>query len=215
MLKFLCILILNFSFLTTVQAGGFFVGNDGGLAVRCSGEMEMKSYDYMIGRMLYGKKLRVPRLPLDQSLKRISRLLGQKAPQLHDSFQEFVELLGNTDYSKRYVWKKSYYELTQTNRDHFSLPSTCRSSYGAVEISQAIVRKAKSSGQVVFEYDDDVVLMIGRTSLQMSFLIVHEWLWSLTRNPETNIRINYFLHSILVEQMSSQEVALKFKEFAL
>ncbi|MES3037838.1 MAG: hypothetical protein V4736_08025, partial [Bdellovibrionota bacterium] len=41
--------------------------------------------------------------------------------------------------------------------------------------------------------------------LQMSFLIVHEWLWKFTSNPDSNRRLNYLLHSSVLEKWSTTE----------
>jgi len=63
---------------------------------------------------------------------------------------------------------------------------------------------------VIFEFDPDVVSHIG--AFQLSYLVVHEWLWNLVGTAQQNRELNYYIHSKLFDTESAASVQTYFKK---
>lgn len=157
-----------------------------------------------------------PLVPVESwqsSRSRIESLLRDKAPALRASFARFSDLvLNSSDYRAPYVWEESKFGLVDLKDEQLvaRLPENCRSGEHA-SVIQAIIRQNPSfSGTAptsfIFRYDPKILLDLQATSpLQFSFLMVHEWLWDLSKNVDRNRRINRFLHSRRATELSAQE----------
>lgn len=214
------ILILLTSFLTFSAAnagGGAVIVGNAGNAIKCSGADSFQSLDYILTQGMLGKDVQTVRVQnLNQSLQRIAKLIAIKIPNLSNSFKEFIELslIKNTDDSKTYVWqerKDDDFEIV--DNESFDIPFSCRKTSGSTELAQAITRKVISKNdhfkQVILKYNERVILDLESLyPINMSFLLVHEWLWNITKNPNNNRKLNYFLHSTLFDKMSADETSL-------
>lgn len=204
-------LIFSSIFLMSFQfsfAGGLDVGN-GGNVVQCAAKSKYLSLDYLLTKDSHEKYVKVvPAKNLNQSFQRILNLILQKLPKLHESFREFVEMVDNRDESKKYVWEVATYDLEMIQELDVQLPLMCRSNRGNTDILQAIIRKKpNSTGQIIFEYDEKILLKLKKEDpLQLSFLLVHEWLWNFVNEIEQLRKINYFLHSSLFEELPAPVV---------
>lgn len=185
--------------------GGVVVGN-GGHVVRCSGEIDYLSVDYVLGKKWFPNVKPVPARTLSASLNRIASLLEVRNPALAKSYREFVSLFMNGDDSKPYVWKTPLSHTTPGDDEFDYLPISCRNSRGSIDVRQAILRTATfgpfGDPQVVLEFDPVVLVLLQSYGgpIQLSFVITHEWLWSITDDPKENRRLNYYMHSPLFER---------------
>lgn len=197
-----------------VWGGGVRVGN-GGNIVRCVGETSFKSVEYVLTKDLYGKNIfPTPIKSLNDSFNRIAGLMAKKAPQFANSFRTFVNEYRNTDESKTYIWKPGYIDTLK--EETIYLPFWCQNSQGATEIVQAIIRTRHKDSRgktvVYFDYDPrDLDSLEGTSALQLSFLIVHEWIWNLTNDPQKNRRLDYFLHSSYFDSMAPGQVSAELR----
>lgn len=213
MLKILFVIVSSLSIGLT-HAGGVLVGN-GGTVVLCSGARKLQSLDYLLSKNILGKNVTLANIStLQESVERISELLEIKAPELSKSFQVFSKQIKNTNESKNYVWRIPKNGLEVIRDELIQLPLSCRNNYGVTEVYQAVVRK-KANEKIIFEYDPELYSALEASPLQLSFLLVHEWLWDISDNVKTNRKINYFIHSTLLNQMSAEEVILQLKEFGV
>ena len=215
MLKILPLLIIFFVPKVFPHDGGVAVGN-GGDVVMCQGETSYVSLDYLLAREEFGYDVKLVKTKgLEASLNRIYSMLVQKLPSLAPSFKEYRTQILNTDPSKRYLWKARNWIDDVDDEDAKRLPWHCHNWNGSMHGRQIIVRKALPSGQVVFEYDRSLYNEMKNSSRQLSFILVHEWLWNHTSRASHNRRVNYFLHANFMEQLSSQEVQERVLDYGL
>jgi len=205
------ILIMSLFLISTSLAygGGVRVGN-GGNIVRCQGETSFKSLEYVLTKDLYGRNVKPVKVAsLNESLDRILKLISTKLPQYKKSFQNYLTYFMNSQDDQPYVWHAG---IIQTlDGDTVVLPYSCQNSLGTVDIVQAVVRtvekKSNAEISIHFFYDGDQLFQLSHEApLQMSFLVVHEWIWDLTSDPQKNRRFDYLLHSTYADQLTTQQL---------
>lgn len=148
------------------------------------------------------------------SSDRLLKILTEKVPTLSASFRDFSRLLYNKDFSKPRVWEPAPFGLVKLDDQRIAsvLPSNCRAANGEFQIMQAVIRlfedfAGTNRGHYVYKYFPEVLKRLEEQSpLQLSFLLVHEWLWDVSHNVDRNRRVNRFLHSREIETMSADQV---------
>lgn len=211
------IFLMLFSFSTNAVAGHEV--NNGGQVLICHSSYTTLSLDYVIAKksLVFTTKL-VPASSAAASLLRISELIKHKLPELSNSFAEFVAHVKNdSDPKAPYYWVKATSRLEEINDQNVDyIPAACPGGERA-ELRQAIRRSRNEANlqknQTVFHFDDNVMTSISR--MQLSFLLVHEWLWDISSNVVQNRNINYFLHSELFDQVSGAEAVNKMRSYGV
>jgi hypothetical protein len=108
----------------------------------------------------------------------------------------------------RRPWRAQY----EVNFQSRNLPPNCR----FADITQVAAKWVAYDLSEVFLYVPELVTRLERTGpLQVSHLIVHEWLRSYTNNAETIRRSSRLLHSEAVRQLSQAELRLMLRNFGL
>jgi hypothetical protein len=161
---------------------------------------------------------------LDASLDRISRLLLEKVPTLHESFRKFrASLFNASNPSFPYLWIPVADGLVNVHDEDLNaaerVPDNCRDG-DLIPLAQAVIRQdpaVTGAGSVVIhKYMANALKKLAAESpLQASFLLVHEWLWNLSDNVHRNRMIDRFLHSAALEAMSAEETQAFLKELGL
>jgi hypothetical protein len=150
---------------------------------------------------------------LDDSLARMEAGLKAKLPELVPSFLDFKSgLFNETNPRHARFWEKAPFGLIDLKDENLvtRLPENCRDGE-KVSIVQAVVRQPPNiSGRpldkFVYKYVPEVVDRLRSTQpIQLSFLILHEWLWDFSSNVERNRRLDYWLHSAHLENWSREE----------
>lgn len=208
----ICLLSASFT-----SAGTADVGNGGDVVV-CWGRYFDKflSLDYVLGKDLFFKLQIVETKSATKNLERIAKLLTTKVPALDKSFQEFLAQLKNQNSSLKYVWRPTYEDLTDIEDEEFDrFPmGTCAdiNFQRGGELRQAIVRRAVldpeyNKTKIVFLYNQSIYAELEkRHPLQLSFLLIHEWLWNFSTDVKINREVNYFLHSSALEEKKADQV---------
>src|SRR6185312_587258 len=135
----------------------------------------------------------------DDSYRRLSRLLAAADPDLSQSFEAFVSGLDNfSDWTQPKIWREASFGLVQINDQAIirKLPTNCYTAAGdgSIQIIQTVVQLQRPD-QIEYDYDPAVYNEFKQYApLQFSFLMVHEWLWELTSDPEVIRNVDYFLH---------------------
>ncbi|MBC7467645.1 MAG: hypothetical protein H7256_16760 [Bdellovibrio sp.] len=210
------LLAMTLLFSTSLWAGPRVTGN-GGDVIRCFDSEKLFSLDYILTVGLLGKDIAPVKVNnLNLSLARISNLIKNKLPELSPSFEKFIyDYKNQQDFSKKYIWiqtKEGLDEISDENFVQDPVPTTCRRYLnGTVAISQAVVRTELKNGKVYFEYDASLLNRLSK--LQLSFVLVHEWLWDLSSSASNNRKINFFLHSNLIDQVSASEASAQLAQF--
>lgn len=218
MKAFSALIILISSLSMAPAHAGFVVGN-GGDAIVCKKAPDNSlngtyALDYVITLTdKLGTEGLSPVSSWKDSSERLLRVLTEKVPTLVPYFKEFTETVFNRDYSKTKVWEPSPFGLRDLDDESITslIPQNCKTE-SKTQLIQAVIREFQNysgtqRGHIVYKYDPEVVQSLDQKSpLQLSFLMVHEWLWDLSQNVNRNRRINRFLHSQEIETMSSEDV---------
>lgn len=206
-------------------AGISDVGN-GGDIVACFdyAKEELYSLDYVLtkGRFTNDKVIKVS--ATFQSLERIENLIKAKVPSLLSSYSEFVDLIWNTNSGYNQIWIEGESPLNDIDDEKIHRVPTeiCKPNmYSASkgELRQAIIRSKKivnGTPKITYVYDKQILEYLNRKApTQLSFLLVHEWLWSLNQQVDENRNINFFLHSDQFEKLSASEVKTRLSDLGL
>ncbi len=159
---------------------------------------------------------------LDESIQRIKKLLQEKVPELSDSFDEFMKLVRNEDISLPRFWEEAPFGLVDIKDENIInfVPMNCRQN-GDVKIVQTIIRlNPMNTGlekyKLVYKYVPSIFQRLyTQAPLQLSFLLVHEWLWDLSHHVEKNRRLNRFIHSKEFESLSREQLRARLTTLGL
>lgn len=224
----LTFILAGISFFSAEMASARFVVGNGGDAIFCqkSADNKLDGYyalDYVVTlASKTGDDGLTNVASWDKSSERIYNLLLVKAPTMAPYFKEFRETVFNKDYSKTKVWEPTPFGLMDLDDQNITslIPENCKKD-GKVQITQAVIRQFENysgteRGHTIYKYDPDIVSSLDKKSpLQLSFLMVHEWLWDLSQNVDRNRRINRFLHSKEIESMPPEVVVNNLKGMGL
>lgn len=200
--------------------GGIAVGN-GGSVVRCSGKQEFFFIDTVIYKNIYQKDLTLAEVKtLKKSLLRIEKIIAAKIPSLLESFQEFKMSLQPGLPVGLYKWQPLNNEPPELPIENLTggLRWPCANSMGSITILQAISRIQKttdSETKITFMYERNLFSTFQISKKELSLLLVHEWIWGLTTDATLNARLNYFLHSTLIDSLSKRQVQEQLARFGL
>jgi hypothetical protein len=212
----LCFALIVFSIAPTPAHAGFEIGN-GGDAVFCKPGGPFPAGVYALDYIASSAAARPDDLARVDSLAastlRIETLLREKVPSLASDFAIFSKnFLNTTDYALPQVWEPVAFALVDLN-DALgvgTLPPNCGEGDGQ-KLRQAVIRTRKTTsssvaGQRIFKFVPSVIRDLESTSpVQLSFLLVHEWLWDYSHGVENNRRVAAFLHSSAFEKVTPEE----------
>jgi hypothetical protein len=203
--KLASFVLLILSLNTFAGGGGSDVGSGGDL-VKCVPSAANNLFGlYSLDFLIFANQTSVKPTPVQswqESIFNIRRAMADKTPELLVFFDEYIGDILNADQSRRHVWEPTDYTLKEINDEDLPLsiqiPVNCRDN-GKLQLVQAVIRQNPTftgSKLVVFKYMPKIFeKMASESPLQLSFLLVHEFLWSITDNVDRNRRINWFLHS--------------------
>ncbi|MCB0411990.1 MAG: hypothetical protein KDD22_05655, partial [Bdellovibrionales bacterium] len=217
-----------FSFFLSLQVygGGLIIGSGGDL-VQCKPGAQnqlfgLYSLDYLVFQSSTGPQ------PLEvssweQSLFMIRTEIARKIPQILSDFDSFSQDVFNRELNRPHIWEPTDFDLVEIKDEDLpiavKLPANCRGSSGEVQLIQAVIRQNRefSGGEpIVYKYMPEAFEKVkNQNPLQLSFLLVHEWLWSLSDNVDRNRRINWYLHSQEFREDSPERVQEKLRSLGL
>jgi hypothetical protein len=191
------------------------VGNGGDVVYCSESSTENRfsgyySYDFLATYNLSNANSDVVQVgSLEASLARVSQVLGRILPERQVEFDEFVRNRNNfSDRKAPRIWLSRPGELIDVqNLPHVrSLPANCRQVY------QAVIRYELGE-QIAYEVNPKMLASLEPHPLQMSFLLVHEFLWEIyPRLPDDGMaaqnrfELTRFLHSQAALEWSPTEV---------
>jgi hypothetical protein len=158
---------------------------------------------------------------LNESLSRLNAIMKEKLPELHPSFEIFMRNFLNRDMKKTHLWQPAQFGLIDVKDENMiaQLPPMCRVSANKASLIQAVLRQTpaytRMPSHIVFSFDKNVLKqMDDELPLQLSFLLVHEWLWEYSQHVVTNRMVNRLLHSRDFEKMSRDQILNFFKQIS-
>jgi hypothetical protein len=213
-----------FPLLISLQAaatGGSTVGN-GGDFVQCLDSQNepkyiYKSLDYLLTLDDNGDSDLIESKSLNGTLTEVQKVIDRNFPELTFSFREFLRTLWNSDVQESRIWEPAAFGVLPIGDEEIGsghlIPLSCRQKSGetySVNLVQAIVRLRErfnpDQPKRVYAYMSDLIKSVQKSDpVQVSFLLVHEWLWDYSKNVERNRRINRLLHSRSFHQLNVQE----------
>lgn len=202
---------------------------NGGDAVICSrssqnGYEGIYALDYFLGSLNteQGPNTLVPVDSVAASLQRIVALLNAKLPKMGASLQQFVENITNhSDYAKPAIWLSvgKLEDVADEDLIYGTIANCLKKDSNKLNLKQAVVRFYDPDTKFTRYYFDRDILESFRSkgALQLSFLYVHEWLWSMMRADQVNnLRIiNWILHSQSADSLSQDGLANSFRNLGI
>jgi hypothetical protein len=147
----------------------------------------------------------------EESAARLARLIENKIPSWSKGFNEFVETLFKVPGpGLKRAWSPAQAGLIDLKDERLvkKLPKNCQnlSENGNPTLMQAVIRRALKNS-LVYDYDYSLLnkLQMERP-LQMSFTLVHEFLWDHTDNIQLIRDVNRYLHSENFDNDTSDKI---------
>lgn len=213
-MRMLLILTVVFSFAAFAKKKGDGV-NNGGDAIFCYGSTQNDfdgtySLDYLL--TADSPRVSVKVQSYEESLARIERLLRDKVPSVAESFADFrATVFNETDLTKARLWEPIDFGLIDLKDEKMTsqIPENCKFN-GETRVIQAVIRLSPefsgSENLTIYKFVPSVMAELEVESpLQLSYLLVHEWLWDISSDVEHNRQANRLLHSAEFESMSPEE----------
>jgi hypothetical protein len=217
------ITLLQILFLSSPVFSQVEVGN-GGDMLHCqpsSGTAIFSGYyslDYVATYDYGNENADIVELPFNAQLDRIESILYEKATSYWLSFKEYRKQLFQNNITNKYIWRGHPYGLISIEDERLAqiLPPYCMSGNPTSneEVIQAVIRETRP-GMVIFNYDSNLIDRLNDNTNQMSFLVVHEWLWNFATNAGSIREVNRFLHSNMADSVSSSQLQLVFERSGL
>ena len=232
-----------FSLALLIDARGFAVGVDvgnGGDAVFCRDTPDQTltgwysldyaltyNYDFLGGSI-------APEQHWQDLAEKIVTVFDGRFPKLASDLTSYLELVFSKNPSLRRLWINVGQD--QENRlidikteDLISLPpahclSEVTSDPDLLPFHQAVIQKPGPNNSVRYYYDENIFQTLEATSknIQISFLVIHEWLWDYFAGREDvdteNLRLlNRYLHGLdfLEENISTADIYATFLNLGL
>lgn len=156
-----------------------------------------------------------------ESHDRIRQIFEKADPELRKNFDEFSELLfQEDDFLKARYWDESPFGLVDLKDERMSraLPKNCIEE-DHPRVIQAVIRHSGDREKripIIYQYDSVLLDKIRQKSpLQLSFLLVHEFLRDYLVSPEKIRRINRFIHSEAASQLPYVSLVKNFESLEL
>lgn len=144
-------------------------------------------------------------------------------PFLADSFADFMKR--NEDPLKpkeKRVWISGVNPLIDLNDETFRrIPRSCTGQLDKAKIKdhlrQGVIRTKKAGTDfIIYEYDSEVFSLLEANSpVQLSFLLVHEWLRDYTDSPLSLMRAGRLLHSKSLTTTTSNQLNRALLQFGV
>lgn len=201
------------------------VGNGGDVvACRQSPDNNLKGYyslDYLVTYEERTNPL-VETTDARANLERIARVLQDKVPGLGESLLRYTRLIENANPARHRLWREANFGLVDLKDEYLvdTLPANCKTD-GEVKVVQAAIRLTPAAAGVVprtitYKYVPSVFRDLEKSApLQLSFLLLHEWLWDISGNVQSNRNINRLLHSQDLTTLSAPELIGKLKSLGI
>lgn len=148
----------------------------------------------------------------------IAQQLATKFPPLGRDLKAFKKRVYADDFSSPYIWKKATFGLIDIKDEMIieKLPLNCYEKFddSTIRIFQAVIREPRSSS-TIYNYDPEIIKQLENVEYQLSFLLLHEWLWSYSDDVRVIRDANRLLHSAEIKTLSSFELSKRLKILGL
>lgn len=157
---------------------------------------------------------------IDFPINEIVDMLIQKLPEVGKHLDVFVsqydnQVQGSENPLYDYIWRGSNNRLLAIKDEELdllgALDKNCYTdvAHGIVNLNQVVVRQNRPGVRgFIYNYDRRMLDAITGLPWQLSYLIVHEWLWNFVDRASSVREINAFLHSESAAKMD--ENALRY-----
>lgn len=127
------------------------------------------------------------------------------------------QIFQKIDYKNYFIWMPQPFGIIDVSDEHLVqiIPDNCKTTKGNEEIinlKQAVVRESHEHG-AIFRYDPAVLTTLRNSSpLQISFLLVHEWLREDLEDTRVLRDVTKLLHTQEFNDASAQEMLLMLRQ---
>lgn len=138
----------------------------------------------------------------------IIQILTDRIPGLGMNLREFVDearrqLASGSDPTSRFIWMRTSNGIVALHDEQLSsLPGSFPENCFEIQPGQPkmlnlhqVVLHSNRGEASIFKYDSNFAAHISNQPLQMSMLLVHEWLWRFSPNATVTRDVNRYLHT--------------------
>lgn len=206
-------LIVVFAFFISLQAiaTGGIVGN-GGDIIYCPANNYPFSLDYLIARAHFKRKFSpLSVASIEASMARLQKIIDEKFPEHRHSFAEYTASIFKNRTSSEFRWIPSENLVDLQDEGEIRIPAGCRGSgYGPMTMVQGAIRviskEISPSKKLIKIFHFNEVSVADLQPIQLSFFLMHEWLWELNLSPHQMRLFNYIMHSNLAEDLKPEAI---------
>ncbi len=158
-------------------------------------------------------------------LSGVSHGLLRSFSRFAESTQQMESLDNDNDLVRKREWSKLLGLTRYRTNKIDGIPENClvkqANGNGTIvkifSYFRAIIRiEKKSRRSIVYHYNPYFLKSkVMDSPLQLSFIMIHEWLWDYTQDSNVNRSVNNFLHSKEIEKMSSGEIRQRLIDLGL
>ncbi len=200
------LLCLKLWLIASPAHAGFRVGNGGDL-IECGHEPNSEfqgrySLDWLA---TYRRSTANSDLIAERDWQSVLGDIGQRllevAPEAGSRFESYRQMIFNQDPAKLRIWEEASFGLVDIKDEQLShiLPPNCVRPDGKLAIIQTVIRTTSTqineNTPVFYRYSPDALESVRDRPLQISFLMVHEFLWDLSNDVQRNRSAVRYLHS--------------------
>lgn len=207
-------------------------GRGGGDVVSCSNDPQTSCYsglynlDYLLTRKDDFNENPEEKFKFAQNVNEIVGTIAKKlndvSPAASKSLKDFMATVEVENWSQNdnpnaiyRVWVPAPRLLDYTDEDFITdVPKNCYKTSGERNISQIILREDVNS-TVIYHYNRQLFTELKGSPLQLSYLLVHEWLRDFTVHATVIQKVNAYLHSTNFFQSQGYENASAIKRMGL
>lgn len=194
-MKYLLLLFAIFG-TSPANAEGGKAGN-GGDAIRCKGKLY--SLDFIQTQSNESNLLSVAKSA--KSAKEITSYITEqmtkKIPLMAETLTDFNQINKNQfDQTTKRLWLPGPSPIDiKDEAITADFPAECLKSDGSPNIVQVVIRASTAAG-IVYYYSPSLLRELESTSpVQLSFILIHEWLRDFTEDPYVIQRVNRMIHT--------------------
>jgi hypothetical protein len=211
------LVLISSSQVVTAQGG---IVDSGGDLVECQPSPRNNLDGHYVLDYLTGLHTQARHYPGEGPSERIIRLLKEKAAPLGDSLELFLvtanrQIPGEPDFDQKHIWIPG--DLSEIRDEELveSVPENCLiPGDRAVNLKQLVARRDRGD-HILHRFDFVLMDKIKNNPLQMSFILVHEWLWEYAADAQAIRDVNNLLHSTDLDALTAGELQSRLRAYGL
>ncbi len=211
------IILFAIGLVSSIAAADGGKAGNGGDAVICYGKFF--SLDLALTHSNESKLLEVTKnaKSAKEIISYIEQHISTKIPKLAETLKDFNRFNKDQfDFTTKRVWISGP-PPTDIKDEAITaeLPKACLKEDGTPDLVQAVVRTESDDGIVYYYHPSILQQLESNSPVQLSFVLIHEWLRDFTQDPYVIQRVNRMIHTEGWQSISSEDIIKAFRRSGL